>query len=88
MEPKTLAFRQGNFLTPQARQAGILVGDAIVGFDGCPTPYDNVWSLTTVRAPWAAVARTAVEQLNDLLEGNPVPPVTILPVTLVPGQTA
>jgi serine protease Do len=32
--PKALAFRQGNFLTKQARQAGILLNDIIVGLDG------------------------------------------------------
>jgi serine protease Do len=32
--PKALAFRQGNFLTKQARQAGIQLNDIIVGIDG------------------------------------------------------
>jgi serine protease Do len=31
---KALAFRQGNFLTKQARQAGILVNDIVIGLDG------------------------------------------------------
>ena len=31
--PGALAFRQGNFPTPQARQAGILQNDIIVGID-------------------------------------------------------
>jgi hypothetical protein len=31
---KALAFRQGNFLTKQARQAGVQVNDVIVGLDG------------------------------------------------------
>jgi S1-C subfamily serine protease len=31
LDPKALAFRQGNFPTPQARQAGILQNDIIVG---------------------------------------------------------
>jgi hypothetical protein len=34
LTPKALAFRQGNFLTPQARQAGILQNDIILGIDG------------------------------------------------------
>lgn len=59
----------------------------LVGFDGCPTPYEGVWSLTTVRAPWAAVARTAVEQINELLKGHTVPSETSLPVKLIRGQT-
>lgn len=61
---------------------------AVAGFDGCPTPSEDVWSLTTVRAPWAAAARTAVQYLNDLLEGKSLPQETVLPVELIPGHTA
>jgi S1-C subfamily serine protease len=32
--PKALAFRQGNFPTKQARQAGVQQNDIIVGVDG------------------------------------------------------
>jgi predicted metalloprotease with PDZ domain len=32
--PKALAFYQGNFVTPQARQAGVQQNDVIVGLDG------------------------------------------------------
>jgi len=34
LSPKALAFRQGNFPTPQARRAGIQQNDIIVGVDG------------------------------------------------------
>jgi predicted metalloprotease with PDZ domain len=34
LSPKALAFRQGNFLTAQARQAGVLINDIVVGIDG------------------------------------------------------
>ena len=61
---------------------------AVAGFDGCPTPYEDVWSLTTVRAPWAAAARTAVQHLRDLLEGKSLAQETVLPVELIPGHTA
>lgn len=61
---------------------------AIVGFDGCSTPHDSVWALTTVRAPWAEAARTAVLYLDTLLKGKSVPPETVLPVELIRGQTA
>jgi DNA-binding LacI/PurR family transcriptional regulator len=72
------------------RSHGIRVPEeiAVVGFNGCPTPIDTLWSLTTIRAPWAMVARTAVEYLNTLLEGKPVPPETVLPVEFIPGHTA
>ncbi len=61
---------------------------AVIGFDGCPTPYNDFWSLTTVRAPWAHAAQTAVEHLNALLQGQTVPAETILPVEFVAGQTS
>jgi DNA-binding LacI/PurR family transcriptional regulator len=77
-------------LLARCRRNGIRVPDdiAIVGFDGCSSPHDTVWSLTTVRAPWAEVARTAVLYLDTLLKGEPVPRETVLPVELIPGHTA
>lgn len=37
LQPGTLAFRQGSFLAPFARQAGVLINDVILGFEGLPT---------------------------------------------------
>jgi DNA-binding LacI/PurR family transcriptional regulator len=60
---------------------------AVAGFDGlapaAPTPYH----LTTIRAPWEEVARTAVDQLISLLEGKTLPLETLLPVQLFSGDT-
>jgi LacI family transcriptional regulator len=72
------------------RRYGLRVPEevAVAGFNGCPTPIDTLWSLTTIRAPWAAVARTAVEYLNRLLEGKAVPQETVLPVEFIQGHTA
>ena len=61
---------------------------AVIGFDGCPMPYNDFWLLTTVRAPWANAAQTAVERLNALLQGKSVPMETILPVELITGRTS
>jgi DNA-binding LacI/PurR family transcriptional regulator len=71
------------------RQHGIRVPDevAVVGFDGCPTPYDSFWGLTTIRAPWTQAAQLAVEHLNALIQGHSVPSETILPVELISGHT-
>jgi DNA-binding LacI/PurR family transcriptional regulator len=43
---------------------------AVVGFDGDPNPTAFRWRLTTVRAPWAAVARTALKLLVARIEGE------------------
>jgi DNA-binding LacI/PurR family transcriptional regulator len=77
-------------LIAYCRQCGLRVPEdvAVVGFDGCPTPYDGVWSLTTIRAPWADAARIAVEHLDTLINGGKVPKETVLPVELRPGNTA
>lgn len=76
-------------LLTQCHKYGLRAPDdlAVVGFDGVPTPFDFVWRLTTVRAPWAEVARTAVELLIAQIQGEPVPEETELPVELVCGDT-
>ncbi len=61
---------------------------AITGFDGIESPIRLNVNLTTVRAPWAKVASTAVTYLVDLLDGRFVPDETILPVEIVHGSTA
>jgi DNA-binding LacI/PurR family transcriptional regulator len=60
---------------------------ALVGFDGLPAMNRPALRLTTVRAPWAEVARTAVGLLAAQCEGKEVPQRTILPVELVVGDT-
>lgn len=72
------------------RRVGIAVPQeiAITGFDGIESPIEQDMRLTTVRAPWAQVASTAVTYLVDLLEGREVPTETILPVELIYGSTA
>lgn len=72
------------------RRHGIRVPEdiAVAGFGGSPTTDDGAWTLTTIRAPWAAAARLAVQYLNDQLEGRTVPPETVLPVELISGHTA
>lgn len=76
-------------LLTQCRKYGLRAPDdlAVVGFDGVSTPFDFVWRLTTVRAPWAEAARTAVELLIAQIQGEPVPQETELPVELVCGDT-
>lgn len=72
------------------RRSGIAVPQemAITGFDGIESPIELDVRLTTVRAPWAQVASTAIAYLVDLLEGSEVPAETVLPVELIHGNTA
>ena len=60
---------------------------AVVGFDGFQSYYTPRFVLTTVRAPWFAVGRRAVELTAALLRGEDVPLLTTLPVEFVPGST-
>ena len=68
---------------------GIAIPDfvAVVGFDGLFRPYAPRFDLTTVQAPWAGVARTAVRHLATLIAGGSVPRVTTLPVSFYQGRT-
>ena len=71
------------------RRFGISVPQemAITGFDGIELPIDLEFRLTSVRAPWAQVASTAINYLLELLQGKEVPTETILPVELIRGNT-
>lgn len=78
-----------NALMTYCRRNGIRVPDdlAVVGFNGIEPPVEPAYSLTTVRAGWARVAQTAIHQLVAVLEGQDVPPITILPVEFFAGST-
>ena len=86
-----VAFLDGTAyaLVAHCYQRGLRVPDdlAVVGFDGCHSPHEIVRPLTTVRAPWAQVAWTAVQHLVSLMNGETVPQETVLPVEFLPGQT-
>ncbi len=72
------------------RRSGLAVPQeiAITGFDYIESPLELELRLTTVRAPWAKVASTAINYLEDLLDAKEVPMETTLPVELIPGDTA
>ncbi len=77
-------------LLAHCRRQGIRVPDqlAVVGFDGDQNPIDFHWRLTTIRAPWMMVARTAVTLVAKQLADEEVPAESILPVELVVGDSA
>ena len=72
-----------------AQRLGLNVpGDlAITGFDGCPSPYNDPFPLTTIRLPWAEAASLAVIVLDRLIKHQPVDEFTTLPVSLLRGAT-
>jgi DNA-binding LacI/PurR family transcriptional regulator len=76
-------------LLADCRRHNVLIPDdvGVVGFDGSSSTYANRWALTTIRAPWAEAARTAVLYLDQLLKGEPIPSETVLPVEFVQGNT-
>jgi DNA-binding LacI/PurR family transcriptional regulator len=77
-------------LLAACRARGLRVPEdlAITGYDDTHQPLDFQWRLTTIRAPWAEVAKTAVQLLAEQLDGVEVPMETVLPVELVPGNSA
>jgi DNA-binding LacI/PurR family transcriptional regulator len=60
---------------------------AITGFDGCPSPYNDPFPLTTIYLPWADAASQAVIVLDQLIKHQPVDEFTTLPVSLLRGAT-
>ena len=70
------------------RRVGIRVPQdfGIFGFNGLDYPNQHE-RLTTINADWDAVAETAVALLSGLLAGRPAPPITLLPVELIEGDT-
>ncbi len=59
----------------------------VIGFDGLGTPLDCLARLTSVRAPWAEVSRTAVSLLMKHIQGEEIAIETVLPVELLIGTT-
>lgn len=72
------------------RMCGLSVPDdvAVAGFDGFAVASAAPGRLTTVRAPWSEVGRTAVALLVAHLGGIAAPPETVLPVEFIAGDTS
>lgn len=71
------------------RQAGVRVPEdvAVAGFDDVPFARLLVPPLTTVRAPIESIGVTAARNLIDLIHGEPVEQVTLLPTEFVIRQS-
>lgn len=77
-------------LLSQCRAHGVRIPEdlAVVGYDDVSPPHATPLRLTTIRAPWADVAETAVELLARRMDGEDIAEETVLPVQFVPGDTA
>jgi LacI family transcriptional regulator len=77
-------------LLEDCRRLGLRVPEdlAVVGFDGIKTRITPAQVLTTVRAPWAAVAEKTIDILMEVIEGQAVEHEIVFPVELVVGDTA
>jgi len=60
---------------------------AVIGFDGFRAFYTPRYHLTTIRAPWVEVGRRAVGILMNLIKGDSVPSITVLPTEFIRGET-
>ncbi len=60
---------------------------AVAGFDGISPTYRLARQVTSVQMPWAIVAHTAVSLLVSQINGEEVPPETMLTVQFAPGDT-
>jgi DNA-binding LacI/PurR family transcriptional regulator len=77
-------------LLEECRARGVRVPEdlAVVGYDGISPLHPTPWCLTTIHAPWVDVAQTSVDVLLQRVAGKTVPAETVLPVRLIPGNTA
>ena len=71
-------------------RGGVGVPDelAVVGFDGLLETRLPARDLVTVSAPWETMAYDSVKLLVQSLDGQPAPAMTVVPVTLIAGDTA
>jgi LacI family transcriptional regulator len=61
---------------------------SVVGFDGFRHRHPPRYDLTTIEAPWALAGREAVRLANAQIAGDPIPEITVLPVTLHAGNSS
>lgn len=73
----------------QLEQLGLRVPDqvALVGFNGISPGLDIDLRVTTIQAPWKAMAELSILSLVRLLSGQQAVEETVLPVALLAGST-
>ena len=76
-------------LLAECRRQGVRVPQdlAVVGFDGIRSLEVPAQKLTTIRAPWREVARSAMTLLTTRIARKEIALETVLPVELIIGET-
>lgn len=59
----------------------------VIGFDGVKLSEEREYLLTTIRQPLETMAKVAVEQIMNAINGDPIDYKTIIPVTFIEGST-
>lgn len=59
----------------------------VIGFDGAKMSEERDYLVTTIRQPLDLMAKVAVEQIMNAINGRPVEYKTITPVTFIEGNT-
>ncbi|MGM0123536.1 LacI family transcriptional regulator [Enterococcus sp. AZ194] len=59
----------------------------VIGFDGVKLSEEREYLMTTIRQPLETMAKVAVEQIMNAINGEPINYKTILPVTFIEGWT-
>ncbi|MFI3603682.1 LacI family DNA-binding transcriptional regulator [Vagococcus fluvialis] len=59
----------------------------VIGFDGVKLSEEREYLMTTIRQPLETMAKDAVEQIMNAINGDPINYKTIIPVTFIEGST-
>lgn len=59
----------------------------VIGFDGVKLSEEREYLMTTIRQPLETMAKVAVEQIMNAINGDPIDYKTIIPVTFIEGNT-
>lgn len=59
----------------------------VIGFDGVKLSEEREYLMTTIRQPLETMAKVAVEQIMNAINGDPIDYKTVIPVTFIEGNT-
>lgn len=85
----TVTDRYATIIINKLNEYGLKIPDdvQIIGFDGAKSYKNEVTKITTIRQPIEKIAETAVNSLNNLINGEAVSKHIVLPVSFIQGET-